>query len=149
MLSFGEWVGREVASAVDVTVVEVATRHDFRPLAKDRRRGDHRIAEGEFYFHDDLTGCAVLITDDVCQTGQTATATALAARRGQGRQRLRPSRRPHPPPLTLPLSPAAAPGPAPAAPGPRARGRRAKGAKRAAGEGWWRRRAGSAGPITL
>jgi hypothetical protein len=81
VLSFGEWVGREVASAVDVTLVEVVTRHDFRPLAKDRRRGDHRVAEGEFYFRDDLTGCAVLIVDDVCQTGQTATATALAARR--------------------------------------------------------------------
>jgi hypothetical protein len=81
VLSFGEWVGRETARAVGLPVVNVATKHDFRPLAKDRPRGDRRVTDGEFFFRADLTGRAVLILDDVCQTGRTASATALAARR--------------------------------------------------------------------
>jgi predicted amidophosphoribosyltransferase len=81
ILSFGEWVGREVAGAVGMRAVNVATRHAFRPPARDLGSGDGRVAAGEFFFAEDLTGCAVLVIDDVCQTGQTATATALAARR--------------------------------------------------------------------
>jgi hypothetical protein len=79
VLSFGEWVGREVATMAGLTPVDVATRHVFRPPAKDRR--GHRAAEGEFFFREDLSGCAVLVVDDVYQTGQTVTATAAAARR--------------------------------------------------------------------
>jgi hypothetical protein len=81
ILSFGEWVGHEVARTVGIGAIDVATRHGFRPPARDLGSGDGRVAEGEFFFRADLTGCAVLVIDDVCQTGQTATATALAARR--------------------------------------------------------------------
>lgn len=86
VLSFGEWVGREVARTVGLARVDVATRHVFRPPAKDRRGQDRRgqgrrVGEGEFFFREDLSGCAVLVVDDVYQTGQTATATACAARR--------------------------------------------------------------------
>jgi predicted amidophosphoribosyltransferase len=81
VLSFGEWVGREVARTVGTASVDVATRHVFRPPAKDLRGPDRRVAEGEFFFREDLSGCAVLVVDDVYQTGQTVTATAAAARR--------------------------------------------------------------------
>jgi hypothetical protein len=81
ILSFGEWVGREVARQARVPAVDVATRRDFRPPAKDLPAGDRRVADGEFFFREDLSGCAVLVIDDVCQTGQTAAAVACAARR--------------------------------------------------------------------
>jgi hypothetical protein len=80
VLSFGEWVGREVAHRVRVPAIDVATRRDFRPPAKDLRAADRRMADGDFFFREDLSGCAVLVIDDVCQTGRTAAATAAAAR---------------------------------------------------------------------
>jgi hypothetical protein len=76
LLSFGELVGREVARERGIPIVDVATRHDFRPLTRDLRGP----APGEFYFRENLSGRAVLVVDDVCQTGRTATATARAAR---------------------------------------------------------------------
>jgi predicted amidophosphoribosyltransferase len=81
ILSFGERVGREAATALRMRVADVATRHGFRPPARDVRGRDRQLADGEFFFREDLTGCTVLVIDDVCQTGQTAAATAEAARR--------------------------------------------------------------------
>lgn len=81
MLSFGEWVGRETAAALGMPAVNVATRHGFRPPARDVPSGDRLLADGEFFFREDLADRTVLVIDDICQTGQTAAATAQAARR--------------------------------------------------------------------
>jgi hypothetical protein len=86
-LSFGERLGASVANGLGVPLAKVATRHEFRPPAKELPRGVDRTLTGEFSLTEDLTGAAVLIVDDVLRAGTTLSAVGSAAK-GAGAARV-------------------------------------------------------------
>jgi hypothetical protein len=78
-VSFGDRLGASVANSLGVTLIKVATRHDFRPPMKELQTGEHRALTREFSLAQDLAGAVVLIVDDVLHTGATMSAVASAA----------------------------------------------------------------------
>jgi hypothetical protein len=78
-LSFGERLAAHVANGLQIPLVEVATRREFRPPAKELPAGADRALRDEFSVAADLTGSIALVVDDVFRSGGTMSAVGSAA----------------------------------------------------------------------
>ncbi|MDT8914260.1 phosphoribosyltransferase [Amycolatopsis sp. PS_44_ISF1] len=70
-----------LSSHFDKPLVEVRTRHQYRPATKDMSPHERGSLTGEFRIFEDLTDRTVLIIDDIYHTGSTLTGLARAAKR--------------------------------------------------------------------
>lgn len=78
--SAGVRIGHTLRRMLDLRLTTVDTRTEFRLSAKNMTSAERAALLDEFVVVDDLSGCTVLVVDDVYHTGHTMAGVARAAR---------------------------------------------------------------------